>query len=267
MIDMVGANATLASGGIRVTPYAAAEIRNSSGKVIYAHANDSGPPTYACFRRTRVAEMNNIMTHVVTEGTGRAAQIPGLVISGKTGTTNNSTNAWFNAFTGNLVGSVWFGNDDNTPMENMTGGTLPAMTWREIMVFAHQGLEPKPPFGVAPPPAARTRRRPARVPSDARSRRGAAAADRSLAARDEGDPRYRRSGAAGVEERPDLRGPGGDRGALNWRRRKCASASLALKRRQAPSLDFEPRARAYRRLLRRAASRGRFHQGLARLRD
>ena len=35
-------------------------------------------------------------------------------------------------------------------MENMTGGTLPAMTWREIMVFAHQGLEAKPPFGVRP---------------------------------------------------------------------------------------------------------------------
>jgi penicillin-binding protein 1A len=95
--------------------------------------------------------MNNIMTHVVTEGTGRAAQIPGLVISGKTGTTNNSTNAWFNAFTGNLVGSVWFGNDENTPMADMTGGTLPAMTWREIMVFAHEGLEAKPPFGVAAP--------------------------------------------------------------------------------------------------------------------
>ena len=153
MIDMLGANATLASGGIRVTPHAAVEVRNSSGKVIYAHAGDSGPPTRV-LPAEKVAEMNNIMTHVVTEGTGRAAQIPGLVISGKTGTTNNSTNAWFNAFTGNLVGSVWFGNDDNTSMENMTGGTLPAMTWREIMVFAHQGLDAKPPFGVVPPPAA-----------------------------------------------------------------------------------------------------------------
>ncbi|HXZ18079.1 MAG TPA: hypothetical protein VEH77_19310, partial [Roseiarcus sp.] len=85
---------------------------------------------------------------------GRGAQIPGLVISGKTGTTNGSTNVWFNAFTGNLVGSVWFGNDENTPMENLVGGLLPAQTWREIMVFAHRGLEPKPPFGVAPPPSA-----------------------------------------------------------------------------------------------------------------
>jgi len=150
MIDMLAANATLASGGIRVTPYAALEARNASGKLIYSRAADGGPQIRV-LPADKVAEMNEIMTHVVTEGTGRAAQIPGLVISGKTGTTNNSTNAWFNAFTGNLVGSVWFGNDDNAPMENLTGGILPAMTWREIMAFAHQGLEPRPPFGVAAP--------------------------------------------------------------------------------------------------------------------
>ena len=153
MIDMVGANATLAGGGIRVTPYAVVDVRSSSGALLYDRARDGGPPVRV-LPADKVAEMNNIMTHVVTEGTGRAAQIPGLAISGKTGTTNNSTNAWFNAFTGNLVGSVWFGNDENTPMENMTGGTLPAMSWHDIMVFAHQGLDPKPPFGVpAPPPA------------------------------------------------------------------------------------------------------------------
>ena len=150
MIDMLGANATLASGGVRVTPYAAVEVRNSAGKLIYTKA-ENGPPAVRVLPADKVAEMNNILTHVVTEGTGRAAQIPGLVISGKTGTTNNSTNAWFNAFTGNLVGSVWFGNDDNAPMNEMTGGTLPAQTWRAIMVVAHQGLEAKPPFGVAAP--------------------------------------------------------------------------------------------------------------------
>src|SRR5260370_39675414 len=94
--------------------------------------------------------MKNIMIHVVTEGTGRAAQLPGVAVAGKTGTTNGSTNAWFNAFSGNLVGSVWFGNDDNSGMENMTGGTLPAMTWHDIMLYAHQGLDIKPPYGVAP---------------------------------------------------------------------------------------------------------------------
>jgi penicillin-binding protein 1A len=153
MIDMVGANAMLANGGKRAKPYAAIEIRNSSGALIYTH-DINGPKPEQVLPAAKVAEMNNIMTHVVTEGTGRAAAIPGLAISGKTGTTNNSTNAWFNGFTGNLVCSVWFGNDDNTGMENMTGGTLPAQSWREIMAYAHQGLEPKPPYGVAPAPPA-----------------------------------------------------------------------------------------------------------------
>ena len=153
MIDMVGANAILANGGRRATPYAAIEIRNSAGKLIYSHDADAPPPVQV-IPADKVAEMNNIMTHVVTEGTGRAAIIPGLAISGKTGTTNGSTNAWFNAFTGNLVGSVWFGNDDNSPTNGMTGGTLPAQSWHEIMVYALQGLEPKPPYGVAPAPPA-----------------------------------------------------------------------------------------------------------------
>ncbi|MGD0187123.1 MAG: penicillin-binding transpeptidase domain-containing protein, partial [Roseiarcus sp.] len=153
MIDMVAANALLANGGKRATPYAAIEIRNSAGQVIYTRAAN-GPAPVQVLPTDKIAEMNNILTHVLTEGTGRAAQIPGLVISGKTGTTNGPTNAWFNAYTGNLVGSVWFGNDDNSSMTgNMQGGALPAQTWRAIMAYAHQGLEPKPPFGV-PAPAA-----------------------------------------------------------------------------------------------------------------
>jgi penicillin-binding protein 1A len=152
MIDMVGVNATLANGGHRVTPHAAVEIRNSEGKLIYAFARNGTKPDQIV-PPDKVAEMNNIMIHVVTEGTGRAAQIPGRAIAGKTGTTNNSTNAWFNAFTGNLVGSVWFGNDDTSPMGELTGGVLPAQSWHDIMVYALRNLEPKPPFGVAAPAA------------------------------------------------------------------------------------------------------------------
>jgi penicillin-binding protein 1A len=152
MIDMFGANAVLANGGRRATPYAAIEIRNSTGALLYAR-EANGPAPVQVILADKIAEMNNIMTHVVTEGTGVAAQIPGLAISGKTGTTNNSTNAWFNGFTGNLVGSVWFGNDDNAPMENLTGGILPAQTWHDIMIYAHQGLDIKPPYGVPASPA------------------------------------------------------------------------------------------------------------------
>src|SRR5262249_38707541 len=76
-----------------------------------------------------------------------------------TGTTNAYRDAWFVGFTGNMICGVWFGNDDYTVMHQMTGGSLPAMTWHEIMAYAHQGIELKPIPGLgpqaptAPPPA------------------------------------------------------------------------------------------------------------------
>ncbi len=153
MIDMVAANAAFANGGKRVVPFAAVEIRNSHGDLVYTHESNAPVPAQA-IPADKIAEINNMLKYVLTDGTGRAAQIPGIIAAGKTGTTSGFRDAWFNAFTGNLVCSVWFGNDDYTPMENMTGGTLPAQTWKAIMAYAHQGLDIKPPYGVvAPVPA------------------------------------------------------------------------------------------------------------------
>jgi penicillin-binding protein 1A len=95
--------------------------------------------------------LNNMMKEVVNAGTARAAILPGVQAAGKTGTTNAYKDAWFNGYTGNFVAAVWFGNDDSTSMRNMTGGSLPARTWREIMEFAHQGVELKNPYGVNAP--------------------------------------------------------------------------------------------------------------------
>src|SRR5690606_7909608 len=50
----------------------------------------------------------------------------------------------------NYVCGVWFGNDDYAPMNRMTGGSLPAMTWHAIMEYAHQGIEIKTIPGVPP---------------------------------------------------------------------------------------------------------------------
>jgi len=60
-------------------------------------------------------------------------------------------------YSGNLVGAVWLGNDDYSPTNNMTGGSLPAMVWHEVMSYAHQGLDIKPIPGLPPldaPPGA-----------------------------------------------------------------------------------------------------------------
>ena len=98
-------------------------------------------------------DMNMMMNKVVEEGTARRAQLEGIKAAGKTGTTNAHRDAWFVGFTGNFVLGVWFGNDDYSPMQQMTGGSLPAQTWREIMTYAHQGIELKqiPGVGARPP--------------------------------------------------------------------------------------------------------------------
>ena len=75
---------------------------------------------------------------------------------GKTGTTNGYKDAWFCGYSGVMGGCVWYGNDDNEPMNNMTGGTLPAGTWHDIMAYAHQGIALKPIVGLSPAPAANT---------------------------------------------------------------------------------------------------------------
>jgi penicillin-binding protein 1A len=91
-----------------------------------------------------------MMNKVVEEGTARRAILDGIKAAGKTGTTNAYRDAWFVGYTGNMICGVWFGNDDYTVMHQMTGGSLPAMTWHEIMAYAHQGIELKPLPGLGP---------------------------------------------------------------------------------------------------------------------
>ncbi len=99
-----------------------------------------------------------MMSHVVSEGTARRAALDGIPTAGKTGTTNAYRDAWFVGYTGNFTCAVWYGNDDYSPTNRMTGGSLPAQTWHDIMLVAHQGVEVKeiPGIGMGtklPPPA------------------------------------------------------------------------------------------------------------------
>jgi len=79
-----------------------------------------------------VATLTGMMEGVMAEGTGRRARFGGWA-AGKTGTTQNGRDAWFEGFSNRYVVGVWLGNDDNSPMKKVVGGTLPAEVWRRVM--------------------------------------------------------------------------------------------------------------------------------------
>jgi penicillin-binding protein 1A len=130
--------------------HAVLEVRSGVGELVWRWDRDGKKPVQVIPPQVAM-DMNLIMSKVVEEGTARRAQLEGgIKAAGKTGTTNAHRDAWFVGYTGNMICGIWFGNDDYTTMHQMTGGSLPAMTWKEIMAYAHQGIELKPIPGLGP---------------------------------------------------------------------------------------------------------------------
>lgn len=136
-LDMASAYASLANGGYRAEGYAVLEMRNLNGEVVYDRARDLAPAPRILSADT-AAGMNQMLHQVIEAGTARRAQLPGISAAGKTGTTQAYRDAWFIGYTGRYTASVWYGNDDFTSTNNLTGGRLPAMTWQTIMEQAHR---------------------------------------------------------------------------------------------------------------------------------
>ena len=147
VLEHTVAYATFPNRGRAVTPHAALEVRSAGGDLVWRWDRDGKKATQAIPAKI-AEEMAEMMSHVVYEGTARRAIIDGVPAAGKTGTTNAFRDAWFVGYTGNFTGGVWYGNDDYSSTNRMTGGSLPAMTWRAIMVAAHQGVEIKDIPGV-----------------------------------------------------------------------------------------------------------------------
>ena len=95
-------------------------------------------------------DMLELLRATVDGGTGRAARLA-IPAYGKTGTSQDYRDALFIGFAGDLVVGVWVGNDDNTPLKNVSGGGLPSRIWRDFMAQAVKGAGTRP----APKPAAK----------------------------------------------------------------------------------------------------------------
>jgi penicillin-binding protein 1A len=140
LLELVSAYAPFANGGNGVLAYGITEISDSSGKTVYRR---SGSGAGQVIPPDEVAVMNQLLTGVITHGTGKSAALP-RPAAGKTGTTQDYKDAWFIGYTADLVAGVWLGNDDNTPMNKVTGGSLPAPVWKNFMLVATQGMPVRP---------------------------------------------------------------------------------------------------------------------------
>jgi penicillin-binding protein 1A len=98
----------------------------------------------AQFRGNELEDMRSLLATVVESGTGRGAALP-IPTFGKTGTTQDSRDALFIGYAGDLVVGVWLGNDDNTANPGLAGGGLPARIWRDFMVRSMNLTLPPPP--------------------------------------------------------------------------------------------------------------------------
>jgi penicillin-binding protein 1A len=164
-LDMARMYAVFANGGFLITPYFIERIEAGDGQILFQAKPDIAcpqcedalpqPPGHA----PRVISpqinflMNSLLRDVVTKGTATAAKVLGRNdLAGKTGTTNEQRDAWFNGFVPSLVATTWVGYDSMQPLgEKETGGHAALPMWIHFMREALQGVPEsplKPPEGI-----------------------------------------------------------------------------------------------------------------------
>jgi penicillin-binding protein 1A len=161
-LDMARAYGTFANGGYRVDgsafgdmPRAISKVTDATGKVVMLNK----PVQKEELDPTLDEILNQLLEGVVTSGTGTAAAIPGRVVAGKTGTTENYGDAWFVGYTPQLVTAVWVGYPQAViSMAHdfhggpVVGGTYPALIWKSFMESALKATNapvesfPSPPY-------------------------------------------------------------------------------------------------------------------------
>lgn len=134
VVDMAAAYSAIANGGYATWPHAIKEVYTRDGYQLYQREADT---ENRILDAGAVKDLTKMLEKVISQGTGRRAKIPGFA-AGKTGTTQDYRDAWFVGFTDEYVIAVWVGNDDNSPMKGVTGGTLPAEIWRKIALSVRE---------------------------------------------------------------------------------------------------------------------------------
>lgn len=142
LLEMTAAYGPFATGGFGVWPYGITEIQDADGRPLYVR---SGGGPGRVIKAAHAGAMNTMLAQVISSdhGTGKRARLK-RPAAGKTGTSQGYRDAWFVGYTPDLIAGVWMGNDNGSSMKGVTGGSLPAILWRDFMRQALKGVKPKP---------------------------------------------------------------------------------------------------------------------------
>ncbi len=140
LLELTGAYSAFSNGGNYAPIHLIKRVTRDDGKVLFENKHDDAPRVIA---PEVVGMMNSMLSHTLSEGTAKKAQFD-WPAAGKTGTSQEFRDAWFIGYTAQMTTGVWFGNDDNSPTNKVTGGSLPALAWKEFMTVAQADLPAAP---------------------------------------------------------------------------------------------------------------------------
>jgi penicillin-binding protein 1A len=153
-MEVLGAYMTLSSGGVRADPYLVEAVETPEGRGLYRRLPP--PRREPAFAPASMVALDHMLRATVRQGSGVHARIEGHHAAGKTGTGQDSRDAWFAGYASGLVGVVWMGRDDNRPMGKGEGGVsgsgAPAKVWAAAMTAALDGRPAREPVPYAPRP-------------------------------------------------------------------------------------------------------------------
>lgn len=141
-LELTTAFSTFARGGVRMQPTILLKVFDSRGKLLPL----TEPTPERVFEENPVNNLVSILRDVVTNGTGKAAQLENRPVAGKTGTTDRVRDIWFMGFTRDMVGCVWLGNHNYVPLNGVFSSNS-ARVWHDFAAEyykAHPDIKAKP---------------------------------------------------------------------------------------------------------------------------
>ena len=139
-LEMTAAYASIANNGTYIEPILYTQVLDHDGNILL---DNTTPVTRQVLKDSTAALLTNAMQDVITKGTGVYARMNNMPVSGKTGTTEYTTDLWLSAYTPYYTASIWVGYDESKPMEHIWDQKWHMVLWKNIMERVHEGLEYK----------------------------------------------------------------------------------------------------------------------------